>query len=160
MTIKSKYTYSKKRFSLLLMLVGMFFSGNIFAQDVLSPIGQWKTIDDETGRPKSIIEIYNNNGGLEGKIVELLDPSKPNPICEKCEGERKDQAIKGMVIIWDVTANEAQTKWGGGKILDPKKGKVYKVKFSLEDEGSKLKVRGYIGAPLLGRTQVWERVDS
>ncbi|MGH1440105.1 MAG: DUF2147 domain-containing protein [Cellvibrionaceae bacterium] len=159
MITTSKYYVFKKCLPLLSLLVGVLFSGQMLAQDTSSPIGQWKTIDDETGKPKSIIEIYDNNGELEGKIIELLNPSKPNPLCDKCEGERKNQAITGMVIIWGVTANEENTKWGGGKILDPKKGKIYKVKFSLKDNGGKLKVRGYIGAPLLGRTQVWERVS-
>lgn len=141
-----------------LFFIVFFFISSAFSQDAASPLGQWRSIDDETGKPKSIIELYENNGEIEGKIVELLNPSEPNPICDKCEGERANQLIMGMVIVWGVKANEVGDEWAGGKILDPKKGKTYKVKFSLKEEGAKLKVRGYIGAPILGRTQVWERV--
>jgi len=154
MNIKSEQKFSCTLFFTLLL----FFSGQIFSQDISSPIGQWKTIDDETGKPKSIIEIYSNNDELEARIIELLNPSSPNPICGKCEGERANQPITGMIILWGVKPNKENTKWSGGKILDPKKGKVYKVKISLKENGEKLKVRGYIGTPMLGRTQVWERV--
>jgi len=123
-----------------------------------SPVGKWRSIDDKTGKAKSIIEITLNDGTLEGKIIELLDPSKPNPLCEKCKGEKANQPITGMTIIWGVT--KQGDYWGKGKILDPKKGKTYKVKLSLENDGQKLKVRGYIGTPALGRTQFWERVSD
>lgn len=141
-----------------LFFVELFFMSPALAQDNASLLGQWRTIDDETGKPKSIIELYENNGEIDGRIMEILNPSKPNPLCDKCEGERANQPITGMVIVWGVKANEAGDAWVGGEILDPKKGKAYQVKMSLKENGAKLKVRGYIGAPILGRTQVWERV--
>lgn len=118
-------------------------------------IGQWKSIDDETGKPKSIIEITEVGGVYTGKIIQLLNPTKPNPVCEKCKGSRANQAIEGMTIIENVS--KKKESWGGGTILDPKKGKTYKVKFTLIEGGSKLKVRGYVGIPTLGRTQIWQR---
>ncbi len=117
--------------------------------------GQWKTIDDETGKPKSIIEITEDNGVYSGKVIQLINPEEPNPACKKCKGERANQPIQGMVIVENVS--KKRDSWGGGTILDPKKGKTYKVKFTLIENGSKLKVRGYVGIPTLGRTQVWER---
>lgn len=138
----------------LILLSSLAFTAH--AQPNLKDIiGQWKSIDDETGKPKSIIEITEKNGIYSGKIIQLLNPEKPNPLCEKCKGERANQAIEGMTIVENVT--KKKDSWGGGIILDPKKGKTYKVKFILIENGSKLKVRGYVGIPTLGRTQVWER---
>ena len=122
-----------------------------------TPVGTWRQIDDVTGKPKSIIQITENNGKLEGKVMQvLLSDDGPHPTCKKCEGERKDQPVEGMVIMWGVRKDD--DVWDGGKILDPKNGKVYSVKLSLTDAGQKLDVHGYIGISLLGRSQVWERM--
>lgn len=146
-------------FKSLFITTLLFLSGPFaYADESTDPVGQWRTIDDETGQAKSIIEMNVADGQLQAKIVELINPSEPNPVCKKCEGDKKDQPITGMVIMWDVT-NTGNNKWSGGKILDPKKGKTYKVKLSLAKKGQELKVRGYIGSPILGRTQVWERVN-
>lgn len=123
-----------------------------------TPVGTWRQIDDVTGKPKSIIQITENNGKLEGKVMQvLLSDDGPHPLCKKCDGERKDQPVEGMVIMWGVSKDD--DVWDGGKILDPKNGKVYSVKLSLTDGGQKLDVHGYIGISLLGRSQVWERMQ-
>lgn len=123
-----------------------------------TPVGTWRQIDDVTGKPKSIIQITENNGKLEGKVLQvLLSDDGPHPLCKKCDGERKDQPIEGMVIMWGVHKDD--DVWDGGKILDPKNGKVYSVKLSLDEGGNKLDVHGYIGISLLGRSQVWERMQ-
>lgn len=122
-----------------------------------SPVGRWQTIDDETGKPKSIVEIKEVNGELQGSVVELINPSKPNPTCEKCEGDRKDKPIQGMTILWGV--KKTGDSWGDGKILDPQKGKIYGAKLETEAGGQKLKVRGYMGVSMLGRTQEWARAQ-
>jgi uncharacterized protein (DUF2147 family) len=122
-----------------------------------TPVGTWRQIDDVTGKPKSIIQITENNGKLEGKVMQvLLSDDGPHPICKKCEGDRKDQPVEGMTIMWNVSKDD--DVWDGGKILDPKTGKVYSVKLSLTDGGQKLDVHGYIGISLLGRSQVWARM--
>lgn len=118
-----------------------------------SPVGRWQTIDDATGKPKSIVEITDNGDELQGKVIKLLNPSKPNPTCDKCEGERKDQPIEGMTILWGI--KQDGDSWGGGKIIDPEKGKVYGAKLTPQADGSKLQVRGYMGISALGRTQEW-----
>ena len=121
-----------------------------------TPVGTWKTIDDATGKPKSIVEITEQNGELQGKVLKVLQSDEgPNPICRKCDGERKDQPVEGMVIMWGVSRDGDE--WDGGKILDPHNGKTYKVKRSMLEGGQKLDVHGYIGFALLGRSQVWER---
>ncbi|GLQ94137.1 DUF2147 domain-containing protein [Dyella acidisoli] len=123
-----------------------------------TPVGTWRQVDDVTGKPKSIIQITDNNGKLEGKVMQvLLSDDGPHPICKKCDGDRKDQPIEGMVIMWGVKKDD--DVWDGGKILDPKNGKVYSVKLSLTEGGNKLDVHGYIGISLLGRSQVWERMQ-
>ncbi len=138
-----------------LLALAVFLAAPAFAAD-LTPVGTWTTIDDETGKPKSIVEITESGGKLEGKVVEVLQSDQgPHPICKECSGSRKDQPVEGMTIIWDVTRDG--DVWDGGRILDPKTGKIYKVKIKVMDDGQKLDVHGYIGFSLLGRSQVWQR---
>ena len=133
----------------------LFFCAPAFADDT-TPAGVWKTIDDKTGQPKSIVEITEENGELTGKVKEVLQSDQgPNPICKECEGERKNQPVTGMTIIWGMKKDGEE--WSGGKILDPKNGKTYGCKMHLTDGGRKLEVRGFVGFSLLGRTQTWER---
>ena len=124
-----------------------------------SPAGLWKTIDDETQQEKSLVRIVDNGGTLVGRIEKLTDPAKADAKCDKCEGAKKDQPITGMTIVEGVKKNAAEPWWDGGTILDPNNGKTYKVRMKPVDGGKKLEVRGYIGAPLLGRTQTWVRIE-
>lgn len=131
-------------------------SADALAADAASPVGVWTTIDDTTHKPKSVVEITEQNGELTGKVKEVLQSDQgPNPVCKDCEGERKNQPITGMTIIWGMKKDG--DGWSGGKILDPKNGKVYGCKMHLVENGQKLEVRGFIGFSLLGRSQVWER---
>ena len=127
----------------------LVFSTSAFAQ---SPVGVWKTIDDETGKAKSHIEIYEQGGKLHGKIVKLLDKPEDTK-CQKCDGKRKGQPLMDMVILWNLQKDDDE--WEDGTILDPAKGKTYDAKIWLDGK-NKLKVRGYIG--FLYRTQTWHRV--
>ena len=123
-----------------------------------TPVGTWRQVDDVTGKPKSVIQITESNGQLQGKVMQiLLSDDGPHPICKECSGERKDQPIEGMVIMWGVSKDG--DVWDGGKILDPKNGKIYGVKLSMADGGQKLDVHAFIGFSLLGRSQVWERMQ-
>jgi uncharacterized protein (DUF2147 family) len=122
----------------------------------MTPVGTWTTIDDATGKPKSIVQITESNGTLEGKVLEVLQSEQgAHPVCKECDGERKDKPVEGMVIIWGVEKDG--DVWDGGKILDPKNGKIYGCKMHLTDNGQKLEVRGFVGFSLLGRSQIWER---
>ncbi|WP_199538565.1 MULTISPECIES: DUF2147 domain-containing protein [unclassified Duganella] len=129
-----------------------------FADDA-SPIGLWKNIDDVSGKPKALIRITESNGALQGKIEQLFRaPNEDqNPKCEKCEGARKDQPVIGLVIMTGLKKDGDE--YNGGEILDPDNGKVYRSKMHLTDSGKKLSVRGYIGVPMLGRSQVWVRQE-
>ena len=129
---------------LLLFQIG--FSQTIF--------GKWKTIDDETGKEKGMVEIYEHKGKVYGKIIEIFEQNKKHLKCEKCEDDDKNKPILGLVIIKGLTKNE--DIYDGGKIVDPKNGKKYHCKITLDGK-DKLIVRGYIGIPLFGRSQTWIR---
>ncbi|ATA88520.1 DUF2147 domain-containing protein [Capnocytophaga stomatis] len=128
---------------------------SMFALQAQSVLGKWKTIDDETGKEKSVVEIYEKNGLIYGKLVELLEEKNKNAVCSACSGKNKNKPYLGLVIITDLKKDGDE--WSGGKILDPKTGKEYKCYMALEDS-NKLKVRGYLGISLIGRTQYWQRV--
>lgn len=137
----------------LLALVLMMLPLAAFAQN--TPVGRWKTIDDETGKVKSIVEVTQaSNGTLSGKVVEVLSSDRgPNPTCDKCTGANKDKPVKGMTILWGLKKDGEG--WSGGTVLDPAKGKTYKSKLKLIDGGKKLGMSGCIA--FICREQVWVR---
>ena len=135
-------------------ILSLFVSMAFYAQSN-SVIGKWKTIDDETGKPKSIVEIYEKSGKIYGKVVDILDAEKKKNLCTSCPGEDKNKPVMGLVIIKGLS--KEGNEYNGGKILDPVSGKTYKCFLALEGS-DKLKVRGYIGLSLFGRTQMWHRV--
>ena len=114
-----------------------------------SPLGFWQTIDDNTKEPRSIVEIYEEDGIVNGRIVKLINPDEPNPVCDECEDERKGQPIEGMVILENMTQDGDE--WAGGQILDPENGKTYRCRIWVED--GNLRVRGYLA--IFRRTQTW-----
>lgn len=121
-----------------------------------SVIGKWKTIDDATGEAKSIVEVFSKSGKIYAKVVDILDPATKNNLCKQCSGEDKNKPIIGLTIIKGLSKDGSE--YNSGEILDPKNGKLYKCALTLESK-DKLKVRGYIGFSLLGRTQYWHRVN-
>ena len=114
----------------------------------------WITQDDETGKKKSEVLLYKNNGKLYGKIINLLLEEDKGKLCVNCKGENKNLPIEGMVIVEGLKLNGKT--WEEGTILDPKSGKTYSCYITFDDDNT-LKVRGYIGFSLLGRTQKWIR---
>jgi uncharacterized protein (DUF2147 family) len=123
------------------------------------PVGKWKTFDDKTGRAKSIVQITEENGELTGKVLEVLEsPAGPHPLCRRCEGERKDRPVEGMMILWG--AKRKGASWEDGEILDPENGRIYRVTLTLLDSGQKLEVHGYIAISAIGRSQIWQRQDD
>jgi len=137
-----------------LVLLFVLFFQIVQSQSVL---GKWKTIDDETGKEKAVVEIYEVDGKIYGRIVEILEVEHRFKKCTLCQGTDKDKPIMGLIFIKGLTKDGEE--YSGGKILDPKNGKLYKCYITLEGN-DKLKVRGYIGISLLGRTQYWKRVKS
>jgi uncharacterized protein (DUF2147 family) len=129
------------------------------ADPLSSPVGRWRTIDDKTGKAKSVISIREEGGRLYGKIEQILDPKPddPDPRCVKCGGEQKDQPILGLQILSGFRKDGE--RWSGGKVLDPENGKTYSCNMGLVDGGHKLQVRGFVGIALIGRTQTWIREE-
>lgn len=122
-----------------------------------TPVGLWKTIDDETKTEKSLVRIVESGGALSGRIEKLLEPGKQDAKCDKCTDERKGQPVQGMTVIRNARADEAREHWEGGEILDPNNGKTYRLRLKPQDGGKKLEVRGYIGP--FYRNQQWIRVE-
>ena len=116
--------------------------------------GVWKTIDDKDGQPSSHLEIFMVGEKAHAKVVKIYDYPE-DILCEPCKGDRHNQPVLGMEILWDMKC--IGEVWKGGRIMDPENGKDYKCKITVNDDGS-LAVRGYIGIPALGRTQTWYRV--
>ena len=122
-------------------------------------VGKWTTIDDETGKKKSIVELYKYQDKLYGKITFLYprEGREENPVCKKCTDDRKNKPLVGLQIVrfmsWD------GEEWEGGTIVDPENGKSYSCKLWLDEKNpNKLNVRGYVG-PFF-RTQTWIRVTD
>lgn len=127
-----------------------------FAQ--ATPVGLWRTIDDETKQPKALVRISESGGVVSGKIEKLFDPAKQDSVCDLCTDERKGQKVIGLTMIRNVKQDpDDKSVWGGGEILDAAKGKTYKTRLKPVDGGKKMEVRGYVG--FFYRTQVWERVE-
>lgn len=144
--------------NLLTTLTLMAACGAAFAQT--TPVGLWKSIDDKTKTERSQVRISESGGVLTGRIEKLLAPdANANAKCDKCDDDRKDKPIVGLEIIRGVKKAEADNTWDGGTILDPAEGKVYKLRLQTAEGGKKLEVRGYVGVPMLGRTQTWVRVE-
>jgi len=144
--------------SLALALVAALPVTAVHAQQS-TPVGLWKTIDDETKQEKSLVRIVADaDRVLSGRIERLLDPAKAAFVCDKCPGDLKDKPIAGLPILSGVRkVSTGEFVWEGGQILDPNNGKTYKVQLKPLDDGTKLQVRGYLGP--FYRTQVWERVE-
>ncbi|TDO83229.1 uncharacterized protein (DUF2147 family) [Flavobacterium chryseum] len=139
-----------------MLSIGFFILtvGSIHSQSV---VGKWKTIDDETGEAKSIVEIYEKSGKIYGKVVDILRDKHKKDVCSKCEGAEKNKQILGMVIINGLKKDG--NEYSGGTILDPTTGKKYKCYITL-DSADKLKLRGYVGISIMGRTQYWARAKN
>jgi uncharacterized protein (DUF2147 family) len=129
------------------------------AADDTSPVGLWKNIDDVTGKPKALIRITEQKGELQGRLEKLYLPANQdqNPLCTLCSGTHKDEQVIGMVFMSGL--KKEGNEYTGGEIIDPDNGKVYRSKLTLIDGGKKLNVRGYIGVPMFGRSQVWIRQE-
>ncbi len=119
-----------------------------------SIVGQWKTIDDESGKARSIVEIFEKDDLFYGKIVKLFrEPGEdPDPVCLECEDDRKGKKVIGMEIISKMKYDERDNEYNKGEIMDPENGNIYDCKLWVDNEG-KLKVRGYL--LFFYRTQTW-----
>ena len=141
-----------KKYLLTLLLA---ITAGVFSSAAQGVVGKWKTVDDETGEAKSIVEIYEEGGKIYGKVIEILNPAKKNAKCDKCKGSDKGKPILGLVIIKGLEKDGDE--YTDGDILDPNKGKLYSCTIKLEGK-DKLNVRGYLGFSFIGRSQTWTRM--
>ena len=139
----------------LLLMALLTISLSVFAASI-SPTGNWTTISDKDGKPRSIVKIYMSGNTLNGRVVKVFPRPGDKGICTQCKGSRKNKKILGMIILWGMKKSSANV-WSGGRILDPKNGKVYRCKITVGKNGKRLIVRGYVGISLLGRNQTWIR---
>lgn len=139
----------------------LFFLASIsWAQDPV--LGQWHTIDDETGEVKSLVTLsVVEDGTIVGIITKVLKEKQEgeNGLCGKCEGEMKDQPIEGMKFMWGFKKT-AEGRWEEGKLLDPESGDIYSGNITITDDPTKLDIRGYVGISLFGRSQTWNKVEE
>ncbi len=142
------------------LIVCLMIGVSMLTTKAQSPLGKWKTIDDESLKPRSIVEIYENEGKLYGKIIDFFpEPGEdPNPVCSECKEQdpRNGMPIIGMRILEGLEKNGG--RWDNGNILDPSNGNVYNCYIELKNNDT-IKLRGYIGIPLAGRTQYWYRSE-
>lgn len=145
---------------LLAAAAALMVSGVAFAQSA-TPVGLWKSVDEKSKVEKSLVRITETGGVLSGRIEKLLDPSvKPDAVCDECHGDLKGKPIVGLTIIAGAKKNpEESAQWDGGTVLDPANGKTYKLRLRPSADNKKLDVRGYIGTPMIGRSQTWVRVE-
>ncbi len=143
--------------SALIMLVSVQL---LASSEATSPVGIWMTIDDSTNKPRSYVQIYEEKGELKGKILKVFPRpgEEENPVCVKCKGEKNGKRAVGLEIMWGMKKDGSE--WNGGFLMDPDNGETYKGFLEIAGWGKKLKVRGYIGISLFGRTQVWLRQDE
>jgi uncharacterized protein (DUF2147 family) len=152
------------------MVIGRFVFAFLIAVLCLSdtraarqptPVGAWKTVDADSGADRALVRVSEKNGLLFATIEKLLDPQlKPDAVCGSCRDWRKDKPLVGLQLIAGAKLSQHDSSvWDGGEILDPSNGKTYHVRMALENNGKSLSVRGFVGSPSLGRTQIWTRVE-
>lgn len=135
----------------ILLVLLTFFAFSCGAKGLM---GLWTTIDDKTGAPRAVVKLaFNQNGQLTGRILEVFKQKGDKGMCQNCSGRFKDKPVKGLNFLWGLKKKK-EGVYGSGRILDPKTGRIYRAKVTLKDDAHLL-VRGYIGIPLLGRTQIW-----
>ena len=146
---------------LMVIILSMSLS-SAFAQPVNpgvrldSVAGYWTTIDDKTGKVRSIIRLWESHGVTYGRIEKIFKQPGDTGVCSTCPGQFRNKPILGLTIIWGLEKTGDHV-WSGGEILDPHNGKVYRLMLTLANDGRSLRARGYIGFSLFGRTQNWYR---
>ena len=146
-------------FSILMLMCKFAFAASS------SPVGIWQTIDDETGKPRSLVKIVQlANGELAGRVIQVnyFKGEAPSDVCNLCAktDPRYNQKNLGLIILTHLKPTANPLVFDDGEVLDPHNGKTYDAKTTLSANGDTLTLRGYIGISLLGRSQTWTRVDE
>ncbi len=158
-----RYLFMKKvglnsLLGVFLCCAACFFSVNTFAMSIT---GEWRTVSDSNGESTSVIKIVKQKDGSYLGAVDYIYPQKDaQQFCENCPEPKTNKPILGMTIMHSLQADsDDANEYTGGRIMDPKSGKTYRLKV-VQLSDNKLKLRGYIGIPLFGRTQYWYRYDG
>ena len=141
--------------SLIALSAGALLSTSVFAVSLNGT--QWQTIDDKTGEKKAVIQLTESGGKVSGKIIKVLNKEKADALCTKCPGSLKNKPVEGLQILSGLKA-DGNNQWSDGKLVDPESGKTYSGKLTLSDNGQRLKLRGFVGTPVFGRSQTWQRI--
>ena len=141
--------------SLIDLSAGALISTSVFAVSLNGT--QWQTIDDKTGEKKAVIQLTESGGKVSGKIIKVLNKEKADALCTKCPGSLKNKPVEGLQILSGLKA-DGNNQWSDGKLVDPESGKTYSGKLTLSDNGQSLKLRGFVGTPVFGRSQTWQRI--
>ncbi|HLB42137.1 MAG TPA: DUF2147 domain-containing protein [Gammaproteobacteria bacterium] len=159
-----KFVLWKAAWKLMLFLLIFINATDAASQPENSPVGYWKTIDDVTGKPKAIVQILEENDQtLSGRIIKIFPRPgyDQNARCTACKGKLHNQRIVGLIFLKNLKKSKTVSRqWIAGDILDPKNGKIYRSSLTLSNNAQKVNVRGYIGLPLFGRTQIWIRLEN
>jgi uncharacterized protein (DUF2147 family) len=145
------------RFTLVFVLA--LVAPPAWAQAAASPSGVWRSVDDQTGSPRALVRIFEQNGMLYGRVEKIFDPKQAVEACEKCSGDRRGKPVQGLDIIRGLHP-DGTGAWSGGEILDPETGDTYRASLRVTDNGRKLVLRGSVLGGLIGRSQTWLRADS
>ena len=126
-----------------------------------TPAGLWQAVDDDTKQPSGWFLISDHGGTFDGIIARMFfkPGENPNVACDQCKDDRLGHPWLGLEIIRGMKP-EPDAKFGGGTILDPRDGKVYKATMKVTPDNQTLVVRGYIGFELLGQNQYWTRLPN
>ena len=141
--------------SLIALSTGALLSTSVFAVSLNGT--QWQTIDDKTGEKKAVIQLIESDGKVSGKIIKVLNKEKADALCTKCPGSLKNKPVEGLQILSGLKA-DGNNQWSDGKLVDPESGKTYSGKLTLSGNGQSLKLRGFVGTPVFGRSQTWQRI--
>lgn len=141
--------------SLLVAVTASLLSTAVFAASLNNT--QWQTVDEKTGEKKAIIQLSESGGQVSGKIIKVLDSKKAKANCEKCTGSLKNKPMEGLQILTGMRT-DGTNQWSNGKLVDPETGKIYSGKITLSNNEQSLQLRGYVGSPVFGRSQTWQRV--
>lgn len=159
--LPARRTPCSQHLSLRLIWAPLLLLAQVAAASEPRPDGLWQTFEVKSGLPRAEVRLETKDGVLSGHIVRVLsNRDAAYPICSWCAGARKDAPFVGMTLLEGLrpSAHDPLT-WEGGQVLDPDTGKLFRARLRLDLSGGSLELRGYVGTPLVGTSQVWRRIQ-
>ncbi len=137
----------------IILIFFLILTFNSFSQEIL---GYWKTLDSKTKETASVIEIYKENEQYFGKIVAIFKQNYKG-FCTTCTTKHKKKDLINVVVLKGF--DKKKDTYENGEITDPENGKTYSSYLKLITK-EKLKIRGFIGLSMFGRTEYWYRLND